>query len=143
MASLDRAFGYRGAVIALGMAVVAGAVQGVLAHAFDVLAVKIAIGVATALVLIMAGAISARRHLVSALGLGLIMGAACLVMRWAGWSLMEGGAGGIVAFVSALPLGLPAYLAERGISGFWMLEAMSMFIPALIGCYAGQERLAD
>jgi len=38
------------------------------------------------------------------------------------------------------PWGWPGYLADRGISPFWAVEAGSMLIPSLIGCYAGYER---
>ena len=140
MASLDRAYGYRGAFIALGMAVVAGGVQGVLAHEFDYLIVKVVVGLASVLVLIMAGAISARQHLFSALGLGVIMGLCFFLARWGGWSLMESGISGLFGFLLTPPWGWPDYLSDHDISGFWVFEAVSMFAPALIGCYVGQER---
>lgn len=142
MPSLDRAYGLRGAGIALGMAAVAGGVQGVLAWQFDYLAVKIVVGMSGVLVLIMAGAISARQHLASALGLGLLMGAAFFLARWIGWALMDAGFAGAADFLMATPIGWPGWLDARGISGFWIFEAMSMFAPALFGCYVGQERAA-
>jgi len=140
LASLDRAYGYRGATIALGMAMIAGGVQGVIAHQFDYLLVKIAVGLASVLVLIMAGAISARQQLYSAVGLGLLMGVGFFVTRWGAWSLMDGGLKGVIEFFAALPWGWPGYLFQKGISGFWIFEAASMFMPALVGCYVGQER---
>ena len=140
MASLDRAYGARGAVIALGMACVAGGVQGVMAWSFDILAVKIAVGLAGAIVLVMAGAISARRSSPGAIGLGLLMGAFFFISRWIGWTLMDGGVSGAAAFVAALPWGWPGYLAAAGISGFWVFEGVSMLAPALFGCIVGQER---
>lgn len=142
MASLDRAFGYRGAAIACGMAVVAGGVQGVISWQFDFLAIKIVIGLSSALVLIMAGAISARQSLASAMGLGLLMGLAVFITRWGSWSLMDGGFGGLGAFLAATPLDWPGYLDAKGVSGFWVIEATSMFCPALFGCYVGQDREA-
>lgn len=140
MASLDRAYGYRGATIALGMAMIAGGVQGVIAHQFDYVVVKVAVGLASVLVLIMAGAISARQQFYSAIGLGLLMGIGFYLTRWGGWSLMEGGLTGVIEFFSTPPWGWPAYLDRNDISGFWILEALSMFCPALVGCYVGQER---
>ena len=140
MASLDRAYGYRGAMIALGMALVAGGVQGVLAHEFDYLLVKIAVGLASTLVLIMAGAISARLHLSSAMALGVAMGIGFFIVRWSGWSLMDAGMPGLAEFLMTPPWGWLGYLSGKGISGFWIFEAVSMFAPALIGCYVGQER---
>ncbi|MEM7060580.1 MAG: hypothetical protein AAF557_23620 [Pseudomonadota bacterium] len=140
MASLDRAYGYRGATIALGMAMIAGGVQGIIAHEFDFLLVKVLVGLASALVLIMAGAISARQQFYSAIGLGLLMGVGFFLTRWGTWSLMDGGAFGALKFFSIPPWGWPAYLDQLGVSGFWIFEAVSMFCPALVGCYVGQER---
>ena len=140
MPSLDRAYGMRGALIALGMAAVAGGVHGVIGWAGDYLLVKIALGMAGALVLIMAGAISARHGLVNALGLGLAMGALYFVARWTGWSLMENGFGHAAEFLTTLPWRWPVLFDARGISGYWIVEAVSMCVPALIGCYTGQER---
>lgn len=143
MASLDRAYGYRGAAIALGMAVVAGGVHGVISWQFDFLVVKIGIGLAGALVLIMAGAISARQAMFSALGLGVLMGLFFFLCRWSCWSLMDAGMDGLRSFLTTPPWQWPDYLDARGISGFWIFEAVSMFVPALIGCYVGQERSAE
>ena len=124
----------------MGMAIVAGGVQGVLAQSFDYLPVKIAVGLASALVLIMAGAISARQTLFAALALGVTMAVAFFVTRWAAWSLMDGGFDGLRAFLTTPPWGWPHYLSVMGISGFWLFEAVSMLGPAMIGCYVGQER---
>lgn len=140
MPSLDRAYGYRGAFIALGMACVAGGVQGVLAQTFDFLPLKIAVGLASVLVLIMAGAISARRSLFAALGLGVLMGLGFFLCRWGAWWLMDGGFVGVLAFLMTPPWQWPALLGAAGISGFWVFEATSMFVPAVMGCYFGQER---
>jgi len=123
------------------MAMVAGGVHGVISWQFDHLAVKIAVGLTGALVLIMAGAISARQAFASALALGVVMGLAFFMARWAGWSLMDGGIEGLTAFATTPPWGWPGYLEGRGISGLWVYEAVSMFVPALLGCYAGQERV--
>ena len=126
--------------MALGMALVAGGVQGVIAHQFDFLVVKVLVGFASALVLIMAGAISARQRLKSAIVLGFLMGIGFFVARWSGWSLMENGINGLAVFLTTPPWSWPAYLNQNDISGFWIVEAISMFFPALIGCYVGQER---
>ncbi len=131
----------RGAAIALGMAGVAGGVHGVMAWNFDILAVKIAVGLAGSIVLIMAGAISARQSMISAVVLGMVMGALFFLARWTGWSLMEGGLPETVRLFSTSPLGWPDYLAAAGISGFWVVEAISMLVPAMIGCIVGQERV--
>ena len=140
MPSLERAYGIRGAVIALGMAAVAGGVHGVLAWQFDFIAAKIFVGLCGALVLIMAGAISARRSLLSAIGLGVLMGMAFFLARWMGWALMEGGFTATLDFLSATPAGWYAWLDAREISGAWIFEAISMTTTALFGCYFGHER---
>lgn len=140
MASLDRAYGYRGAIIALGMAGVAGGVHGVFAHSFDYLAVKLVIGLAGSVVLIMAGAISARHHAYASIGLGLLMGFLFFITRWGTWSLMEGGMLQTLSFLSTPPWAWPGYLADFGISGFWMLEVFMITGIALLGCILGQER---
>lgn len=142
MPSLERAYGIKGAVIAVSMATVAGVVHGVMAATLDVLAVKLAVGLAGSIVLIIAGVVSARRSLWGAIGTGLMMGACFFLMRWMCWSLMTGGIPGFVGFLSAGPLGWPAWLDAAGISTFWLVEAISMFVPAMIGCVAGQERPA-
>lgn len=142
MASLDRAYGTRGALIALGMASIAGAVHGVMAGSFDYLGLKIVVGVAGALVLIMAGAISARRSILSAIAIGFGMGLLFFLTRWSGWSLITGGVPETLRFLSAGPWGWPGFLASAGISGFWIVEAISMLVPAMIGCIVGQEREA-
>lgn len=140
MPSLERAYGIKGATIAVSMAVVAGAVHGVMAATFDVLPVKVAIGLAGSIILIIAGVVSARRSLWGALSTGILMGCCFFLFRWGCWSLMTGGGAGLAAFFAAGPLGWGAWLAEAGISGFWLVEAVSMFVPALVGCIAGQER---
>ena len=140
MPSLERAYGIKGAAIAVSMAVVAGAVHGVMAATFDVLPVKLAIGLAGSIILIIAGVVSARRSLWGALFTGFAMGVCFFLFRWSCWSLMTGGPEGLAGFLAAGPLGWDAWLSAAGISGFWLVEAVSMFVPALVGCIAGQER---
>ena len=140
MPSLERAYGIKGATIAVSMAVVAGAVHGVMAATFDVLPVKLAVGLAGSIILIIAGVVSARRSLWGALATGLLMGCCFFLVRWACWSLMTGGSAGLSGFFGAGPLEWGTWLSAAGISGFWRVEAVSMFVPALIGCIAGQER---
>lgn len=142
MASLDRAYGYRGAIIALAMAGTAGVVQGTFAQVFDVLWLKLITGLAAVVVLIMAGAISARRSLISAVGLGVLMGLCFFFCRWLAWGLVRGGMDEAVDMALMTPIGWPAYLAAAGISGFWIAEATSMFVPAIAGCVMGHERKA-
>lgn len=140
MPSMDRAYGMRGAIIALWMALVAGGVQGVLAGAFDFLAVKVAVGLGGAIVLLMAGAISARRRMSSALALGLAMGVGFFVARWTCWALMTHGTAGAIDFASEPPSRWPGWLSAQGISEFWIFEAVSMTGTALFACYVGHER---
>lgn len=140
MASLERAYGVRGAVIALSMAAIAGGVHGVMAASLDHLAVKIGVGIAGAIVLIMAGAISARQSVWSAIAIGLGMGALFFLGRWCGWSLITGGVPEAIRFLGAGPLGWPEFLSAAGISRYWTVEAISMLVPAMIGCLVGQER---
>ena len=140
MASLDRAYGYRGAIIAVAMATVAGAVHGTFAQAFDFVAVKVLVGVAGSIVLIMAGVISARQSWWGTISLGLAMGAVFFLARWTCWALMTGGAGEAATLLTTSPSMWPEYLAAAGITTFWIVEAISMFVPAMIGCVTGHER---
>lgn len=140
MASLDRAYGIRGVVIALTMATVAGAVHGTLAQAFDILWVKIVIGMAGSIVLVMAGVISARRSWWGTIALGVSMGVLFFVARWSCWAVMAGGPSEAMVFLTTAPLVLPQYLAAAGIRIFWIVEAVSMCVPAMFGCVAGHER---
>lgn len=140
MASLDRAYGHRGAAIALGMAAVVGAVHGVLAWQFDHLIATLAVGMAGAIIMVMGGAISARQTLSGAVGVGLAMGLLFFVTRWSGWALMQGGFPGAAGFLGTPPWGWPDWLANAGISDLWAVELTSLLVPALFGCLAGQER---
>ncbi|MEM7742499.1 MAG: hypothetical protein AAF409_02210 [Pseudomonadota bacterium] len=143
MASLNRAYGARGAAIALALASVVGLVHGTMAASFDYLGVKIGVGVAGAVMMIIAGVVSARRSVLAALATGLAMGCVFFVVRWAAWATIVGGPTELMTFFGTTPWGWPAYLSARGISGFWIVEATSMTIPALVGCIAGQERTED
>jgi hypothetical protein len=130
-------------VIALGMATVAGGVHGTLAWAAgDNTLPKIALGCAAAIVMVMAGAISARRTVYFAIALGIGMGLMFFVARWLAWSLMEGGVPLATGFLGAGPLGWPSFLDSNGISGFWILEFTSVMVPAVFGTIVGQERTA-
>lgn len=140
MASLNRAYGMRGAALALGMACVAGGVHGVMAGSFDYLIVKLGVGLAGAIVLIMAGAISARQTMQGAILIGLGMGGLFFASRWICWALVTGGLSTAGDLLTLPPWGWPAFLSAAGISGFWVVEAFSMLIPAMIGCIVGQER---
>lgn len=140
MASLNRAYGIRGAAIALGMAAVAGCVHGVLAATFDHLAAKLALGMAGAVLMVMGGAVSARQSLAGALGVGFAMGLLFFWIRWAAWALMTGGIAATASFAATPPWGWPSWLAASGIGAAWTVEAVSLLIPALFGCLVGQER---
>lgn len=137
MPSLDRAYGFKGAIIAIIMAAIAGAVHGVMAATFDVLVAKVAVGLAGSIVRIIAGVVSARKSFWGAAGVGLAMGTVFFVLRWGCWALMVGD---LASFLATPPWGWPGYLDAAGISAFWRVEAVSMFVPAMIGCLAGQER---
>ena len=140
MASLDRAYGVRGAAIALAMAAVAGAVHGTFAQAFDVLWVKLLIGLAGSIVLIMAGVISARRSWWGTVSLALLMAGTFFVTRWSCWAVMQGGWAGLAALMTTPPQRWPEFLVVAGISAFWTVELIAMCIPAMFGCIAGHER---
>ena len=140
MASLDRAYGFRGAIIAVSMATVAGAVHGTFAQTFDWLGVKLLVGLAGSIVLIMAGVISARQTWWGTIALGFAMGLLFFLARWTCWALLTGGAVEAENFLTTPPLMWPEYLAAAGISTFWIVEAVSMRVPAMIGCVTGHER---
>ena len=140
MASLDRAYGTRGVVIALTMSAVAGAVHGTFAQSFDFLWVKILVGMAGSIVLGIAGVISARRSWWGAIMLALLMGVLFFVSRWSCWAIMTGGVTEATRFLVTPPYLWPEYLAAAGISVFWILETISMCIPAMFGCYVGHEQ---
>ncbi|MEO1492865.1 MAG: hypothetical protein AAFV19_11990 [Pseudomonadota bacterium] len=142
MASLDRAYGVRGMVIALGMASVAGGVHGVLSWSVDSVVIKFIFGCAAAIVMIMAGAISARKTLPVAIALGVGMGVVFFLTRWVGWSVMEGGVSLATVFLTTAPWGWPAFLEAHEISRFWIFEFTSVMVPAIFGTIVGQERTA-
>lgn len=140
MASLDRAYGIRGAAMALGMAAVVGFVHGVMAAAFDHPWVTVPVGIAGAIIMVMAGLISARRSLAGVLGTGFAMGFLFFVVRWAMWALMRGGGALTAGFLTTPPWGWPAWLASAGVDGLWPVEAALLLGPAIFGCYVGMER---
>ncbi len=140
MASLDRAYGTRGAIIALAMAAVAGAVHGTFAQVLDFLWVKILIGVAGSIVLMIAGVNSARRSRWGTISLALLMAVVFFTARWSCWAIMTGGVTELTVFLKTPPPMWPEYLAAAGISLFWIVELVSMCIPTMFGCIAGHER---
>jgi len=140
MASLDRAYGYRGAIIAVSMATVAGAVHGTFAQTFDWFGIKLLVRIAGSIVLIMAGVISARQTWWGTISLGLAMGLVFFLARWTCWAMLMGGSSEAGTFLSTPPFMWPEYLAAAGISTFWIVEAVSMCVPAMIGCVTGHER---
>lgn len=142
MASLDRAYGTRGAIIALAMAAVAGAVHGTFAQVFDLLWVKILIGMAGSIVLMIAGVNSARRSWWGTISLPLLMVVVFFIARWSCWAIMTGGVTELTVFLTTPPPMLPEYLAAVGISLFWIVELLAMCVPAMFGCIAGHEREA-
>ena len=141
MASLDRAYGTRGAVTALATAMVAGAVHGTFAQVFDLLWVKILIGMAGSVVLIIAGVNSARRSWWGTLSLALLMVAVFFAARWSCWAVMTGGVTELMVFLRTPPPMWPEYLAAAGVSLVWIVELVSMCVPAIFGCIAGHERV--
>lgn len=140
MASLSRAYGARGVVIAVSTAAVVGVVHGTLAAVFDVFAMKLVVGILGSIAMIIAGTVSARQQVLSAVVVALTMATIFFVLRWSAWAIINDGSAGLQEFLTALPLGAPQLLLEWGITRYWMLEVFSMFVPALIGCIAGFER---
>lgn len=136
MASLDRAYGLRGAAIALGAAALAGLVHGVIASALDLLVLKTLLLAVSIIVLVIAGTVSARRSLATAAIIGLAMALVFFWTRWAGWSVMTDAA----RFASEPPWAWPAYLSGAGVTGLWIAEFTATLSAALFGCMAGHER---
>ena len=114
-----------------------------MAATLNVLVVKLAVGLAGSIVMIIAGVVSARRSFWASVGTGLAMGCCFFLFRWGCWTMMTGGVDGLTSFLSAGPLGWANWFHQAGISDFWLVEAVSMFVPAMIGCVAGQERPAN
>lgn len=138
MASLDRAYGIRGAVIALGCAAVAGLVHGVLVASTDWLAIKILLLVAALTVLVIGGTVSARQSIATSFLIALAMALAFFWMRWAGWSAITDGG----VFPGVPPWGWWGYIATSGVTGLWLGEGAATLSAAIFGCMAGHERAA-
>ncbi|MEM7508202.1 MAG: hypothetical protein AAF415_15825 [Pseudomonadota bacterium] len=136
MASLDRAYGLKGAAIALGTAAVAGLVHGVLASALDSILLKVPLLLVSIIVLVIAGTVSARRSLATAALIAVAMALIFFWMRWFGWSAMADAA----RFVTEPPWRWPAYLAAGGVTGLWIAEFTATLSAAIFGCMAGHER---
>lgn len=138
MASLDRAYGIRGAAIALGAAALGGLVHGVLASQLEWLGPKALLLIISATVLVISGTVSARQSYLAAGLIATAMAVTFFWMRWFGYSLMSDAS----AFAVTAPWDWPAYLSGAGVTLLWVLELGVTFCAALFGCMAGHERAA-
>ncbi|MBY8974649.1 hypothetical protein KHP62_02450 [Rhodobacteraceae bacterium NNCM2] len=136
MASLDRAYGLRGATIAVGIALIAGLVQGVLASQLEWLLPKALLLLASCIVLVMAGTVSARQSVASTGLIAALMTLGFFLCRWTVWSVMTG-AGPMLA---EPPWQWPAYFADHGVTLLWIAEFLATLGAATFGCFAGHER---
>ncbi|MEM8699375.1 MAG: hypothetical protein AAGF44_09400 [Pseudomonadota bacterium] len=136
MASLDRAYGIKGAAIALGTALVAGAVHGVLVTVTGWLAVKVLLLVVAVAVLVIGGTVSARQSLAAALGIGLAMALTFFWARWSAWSVMSDHG----VFATLPPWEWWDYISTSGVQGLWFGEFSSTLTASIFGCMAGHER---
>ncbi|MEL6476263.1 MAG: hypothetical protein AAFR17_02975 [Pseudomonadota bacterium] len=136
MASLDRAYGIKGAAIALGAAAVAGAVHGVLVTVTGWLVVKVVLLAVAVAVLVIGGTVSARQSLPAALAIALAMALAFFWARWSTWSVMSDGG----VFLGVPPWGWWGYISTSGVRGLWFGEFAATLSAAVFGCMAGHER---
>lgn len=140
VASLDRAFGLRGALISVGFAAGAGAIHGILVAGEPVLIARLGLALASFVVLVLAGVASARRGRRAAIGCAGVMLAAFLLARWGFWALMLGGAPALADLAATPPWGWPGALAALGAGGLGLVELAAMATAALMGCLLGHER---
>ncbi len=145
MATTNRAYGMRGAAIALGITAIAAATQGVLTAVTGVIALEILCAVVMAIALVIAGATSARQTWPGAAALAVFMGVLFFWLRWTLWSFMSGGAEAALAFALTPPwLWYPAMdtlSATGAITGntLWIMEGATMLAAAATGCLLGYE----
>lgn len=140
MASLDRAYGLRGAILALGLAAAGGAIHGTLAGTEPGLIAKLGLALASLVVVLVAGVASARRSLGAALGIAALILAAFLVCRWGCWCLMVADWPGLARLAALPPGGWPGALAGLGAGALAVVETTAVATAALVGCLTGQER---
>lgn len=136
MASLDRAYGLRGALIAVTIAAVAGLIHGVLASQLSWLGVKALLLVVSCIVLVIAGTVSARRSFTAACLVAMAMTVVFFLCRWAIWAVMIQEPAALIA----PPWEWPGGFADRGVTWLWIVEFTVTFAAAGFGCYAGHER---
>ncbi|MEM7670176.1 MAG: hypothetical protein AAF317_13730 [Pseudomonadota bacterium] len=136
MASLDRAYGIRGAVIAIGVAGVAGLIHGTLASQVVWLAPKIALLVMSVAAIVIGGTVSARQGYATAMLIAVTMSIAFFCFRWTGFSIMADAG----TFLTIAPWNWPDYIATTGVSWLWTIETGLISFAALLGCLAGHER---
>ena len=136
MASLDRAYGLRGAVTAFGAAAVAGAVHGVLVAMTGWIAVKGLLLLIAMAVLVIGGTVSARQSLPSALIIAAAMAFLFFLCRWSAWSVISDGG----AFLNQPPWAWWGYISASGVKLLWFGEVSATLAAAVFGCLAGHER---
>lgn len=136
MASLDRAYGVKGALIAGATAAVAGLVHGVLVAVTGWLAIKVLLLAAAAAMLVIGGTVSARQHTASMTAMAMAMVALFFWWRWLGWSAINDAG----VFLGLGPGGWLAYIRGSGVFWLWLPEFSITASAAAFGCYAGFER---
>lgn len=136
MASLDRAYGIKGAVIALGVAGIAGLIHGTLASQVVWLLPKIGLLLVSVTAMIIGGTVSARQSYATAALIAAAMVVVFFWLRWFGFSVMTDGGG----FATVLPWHWPAYITATGVSWLWTVETGAVMAATILGCMAGHER---
>ena len=145
MATTIRAYGLRGAIIALSVTVVAAAVQGILTALTTVLVLEILLAMVVAVALAMAGATSARRSRAGALAMALAMAVLFFWLRWTLWHAMSFGADAAAGFALtppwAWPAAMDALVARGALSGhlLWIMESAAVLASAAAGTLIGHE----
>ncbi|MEM8842962.1 MAG: hypothetical protein AAGD47_14440 [Pseudomonadota bacterium] len=138
MASLDRAYGLRGALTALAISAISGLVHGVLASQLTWLGIKALLLVVSCVALVIAGTVSARRSPAAAWGIALAMTLVFFLCRWAIWAVMVQA----TPVLASPPWDWPGLFARHGVSWLWIVELTATGAAAGLGCYAGHERAA-